>query len=117
MLSKWITDASEIREDVLGILESHLKDESANVPAAAVRALGESGDPRHLPVLAPVLQDRDKAVQQQAAEAICTRLGWKRPELRSDEQLEAWLEDLKPALPPVLEALDELDKATKQPSL
>jgi len=117
MLSKWISDASEVREDVLGILEGHLKDESADVRTAIVRALGESRDPRYVPMLAPVLEDPDKAVQQQAAEAICRLLGWKRSEPRSDKELGAWVEDVKAALPPVLDALDELDSAARQASL
>jgi len=112
-LSKWITDASEIREDVLGILEGRLQDESARVRAAAVRALGHSGEVRYVARLVPALDDADSGVRHQAAEAICTLLGWEpRRVWQEEEEFDAWLGKFKAILPPVLEALHELEEAT-----
>ena len=116
LLSKWITDASEIREDVLAILEGRLKDDRTGVRAAVVRALGESGDPRYVRVLIPALADTDRAVQQQAAEAICTLLGWKPRRPQSDEEFRGWIDDLKAALAPAVKALNEVEEAAQEPT-
>jgi len=108
---------------VLDILARHVGEDNPQVRSAVARALGHSGDVRRVPVLSRMLNDPNSGVCMAVAEGVCELLGWKRPEVRSDQQLDAWLEDLKAALPPVLdlppvlEALERLQKATKQAGL
>jgi len=114
MLSKWITDACEMREDVLRILRQRLADENPAVRVAAARALGESGDVRYVRLLSTSLEDRDLRVREAAARAISTLLGWERPRGDRADAQGQWLQKFKRRLGPVLRAVDELDSAVKR---
>jgi len=105
MLSKWITDASEMREDVLRILRQHLADDNPAVRVAAARALGESGDVRYVRLLSPLLDEQDLRVREAATGAICTLLRWERPRGDTADAQGQRLQKLKRRLGAVLRAL------------
>jgi HEAT repeat protein len=111
VLSKWITDASEVREDILRILKEPAQDDNPGVRDAVARALGESGDLRWLPVLATMLDDPQPAVRVQAAQAVCELLGWKPATPANDKEADAWQADLRDRLKPILEALAKFEEA------
>ena len=108
ILSKWITDASEVRGDILRILKERIADESFAVRASAARALGESGDVRHVRLLMPLLDDQDKHVRRTTAKAICRLLGWEIPRTDTAEAEKEWLDKLKDRLEPVMKVVDDL---------
>ena len=111
-LAEWITDATEVRGDILRILKRHLNDKHWRVRTSSVRAFGQSGDVRCVRLLSPLLDDKDSRVRRAAAKAISRLLGWKTPRIDTPEAEKERLEQLKTRLEPVLKALAELKSAT-----
>jgi len=114
LLSRWITDASDVRRGILTILKGTLGDEARTVREDCVAALGESGDVRAVLVLTPLLEDADKGVRRASAEAICTLLGWELHRSQSDEEFWAWMAERQAALPAIVQALQNLEEAARK---
>jgi hypothetical protein len=111
LLSKWITDASEVREDVLRVLTERAQDDNPRVRADVARAFGQSGDVRRLPILAALLGDQDASVRRAAAAAAGRLLGWKGEIPAGEKEAAAWEADLRGRLKPILEALTRFEEA------
>jgi len=115
-LAAWITDSAETRDDVLKILKAHLADRNPDIRANAARALGASRDVRNVQAIRPLLDDDEARVRAAAAAALCSLLDWERPILESPEAEESWISQVRGRLDAVIQALEALDMACKEPA-
>ncbi len=61
---------SLVREIILSILRTSLKHENYFVRSAAIKAVGEMGDPKHIPLILPRMKDPETFVRFFTVEAI-----------------------------------------------
>lgn len=107
-LANWISDPMGVRNSAIRVLKQHLNDGDIRVRAAAIYALGRSGDVRCVRLLAPLAEDRNAQVRWSAAGAICALLGWNPPPIGATEKRKQWFESFKTRLQPVLKSLGAL---------
>lgn len=115
ILTRALIDTDDGRADVVRILRERLADGDPVIRAIAARGLGAAGDVRLVRNLAPLLDDPAYKVRATAASAVCRLLNWKAPELREGAD-GPMITELKTRLTPVLDALEVLGTAARQPT-
>lgn len=116
VLAKWVLDGTDARRTIVGDLAGRLGEGSDRARSAAVRAIGDSGDPRNVPLLTPLLDDPSLNIRHGGARAICVLLGWRPPPRQEGEEEARTIGELKQRLAPVLQAIRALQAAIKQDS-